>query len=305
MSAEAPAGRPDIAGPLDLAGQAAALRTAFRTRLVLISPPRTGSTAVARLLWQHAAVGYHCHEPFEAGYWAPDPGAGPQAAERILRNPMRVSDGERVPIADVPEGAGLLIKEMSFQLTREQFLKLAALATAPIVFVMREPALCVTSRLRIVRELSGAQSFPAFESGWPSLGEQVEQCKHHGIDYVLVDSADLRAQPAETALALVRRLGLPEQEGLHVWSPRPDLQLCLPEIGSLMGAVRAADDPFYRRVLSSDRVQASDEVDWAAQQARIEQAGLGEQVAQWRELHRELLADPHRVLALPAEEAVR
>jgi hypothetical protein len=43
----------------------------FGDRIVVLSPPRSGSTPVARMLWETAvfASGYHCHEPFEARYW--------------------------------------------------------------------------------------------------------------------------------------------------------------------------------------------------------------------------------------------
>ncbi|WP_151898230.1 hypothetical protein [Streptomyces sp. C8S0] len=80
----------------------AALTDVYETRLALISPPRTGSTAVARLLWQHPAVTHHCHEPFEACYWGDQ---GLESVESILTNPMEVESGGRVPLADVPAAA--------------------------------------------------------------------------------------------------------------------------------------------------------------------------------------------------------
>jgi hypothetical protein len=267
----------------------AELANAYGTRLALVSPPRTGSTAVARLLWQHPAITHHCHEPYEACYWG-DQGA--ESVESCLRNPMEVETGERVALADVPSGSGLLVKEMSFQLSAAQFDQLAGFTTAPLVFVMSDPRLSTTSRLRIVRELSGAETFPPFESGWQSLREQLEFCRQRDIPYVLVDSDDLRADPAGVTAALMAAVGLPSAAGLESWSPRPGLQLCSPEVGALMSDVRRADDPFYRKVLGSTGIQPRDEVDWARENAAVAAAGLSDDVEKWCHFHEEMRADP-------------
>ncbi|TLP50887.1 hypothetical protein [Microbispora triticiradicis] len=275
------------------------LAEAYPHRVVLISPPRTGSTAVARLLWQHALITHHCHEPFEACYWG---GQGAESVTACLGNPMRVATGDRVRLADVPPGSGLLIKEMSFQLTTDQFDDLAGIATAPLIFVMSDPRLSTTSRLRIVRELSEASTFPPFESGWPSLAGQVARCRELGIPYVLVESDDLRADPAGMTAALVAAVGLPSQAGLEKWSPRPGLQLCSPEVGALMSDSRRTDDPFYRKVLSSTGIQPRARVDWAREEALISAAGLAGDVETWLGLYRELRADPGR-LGVPGQAA--
>lgn len=159
-------------------------------------------------------------------------------------------------MAEVPRGSGLLVKEMSFQLDAAQFDALAVIATLPLVFVMSDPQLSTTSRLGIVRELSGSTTFRPFESGWQSLCEQLARCRRQGIPYVLVDSDDLRADPAGMTPALVAAIGLPPKPGLETWSPRPGLQLCSPEVGALMSDARRADDPFYRKVLGSPGIQA-------------------------------------------------
>ncbi|WP_305787977.1 hypothetical protein [Symbioplanes lichenis] len=272
------------------------LAEVYPRRVVLVSPPRTGSTAVARLLWQHPLITHHCHEPFEACYWGAQ---GPESVAAILNNPMRVAVGDRVRLTEVPPGSGLLIKEMSFQLSTGQFDELAGLATAPPIFVMSDPRLSTTSRLRIVRELTQASTFPPFESGWPSLAAQVARCRERDLPYVLIDSEDLRADPAGMAAALVAALGLPSRAGLEEWSPRPGLQLVAPEVGALMGSSRRTDDPFYRKVLSSTGVQPRARVDWDREEAMIAAAGLSDEVEAWRDIHRALRADPHR-LGVPA-----
>ena len=267
----------------------AALSSTCDPRAVLISPPRTGSTAVARILWQHTAFRYHCHEPFEAMYWG---GKGFGSASDVLLNPIEVRGGARVSLASRQLPGGVLMKEMSFQLDAGQFEYLAALATLPVIFVMRDPRLSTTSRLRIVRELDGTDTFPAFESGWSSLLDQVTACRRNGIPYVLVDSDDLRADPDGMALALQDVLGLREEPDLHSWAPRPGLRLCSPEVGALMSSVRQADDPFYRRVLSSEGIQPPDRVDWDRENRLISDAGLAADVEAWCETYFALRDDP-------------
>ncbi len=267
----------------------AELANAYQTRVVLISPPRTGSTAAARLLWQHSAITHHCHEPFESCYWG---NQGEESVRNCLFNPMEIDTGDRVPLADVPYGSGLLVKEMSFQLSAGQFGVLARIATVPLVFVMCDPRLSTTSRLRIVRQLSGADTFPPFESGWQSLYEQLELCRQRGIPYALVDSDDLRADPVGVTAALMAAIGLPSAAGLEAWLPRPGLQLCSPEVGALMSDVRRKDDPFYRKVLGSTGIQPRDAVDWDQENAMISAAGLSDDVEKWLRCYEELRADP-------------
>jgi len=274
----------------------AALRAAFPTRIALISPPRTGSTPVARLLWQHSAVSHHCHEPFEGRYWAE---AGSPLARPNLGELMAVDTGERTRVERVPAGAGVLVKEMSFQLDTAEFALLAGLVTVPVVFVVRDPRLATTSRLRVVGELYDASTFPPFESGWPSLAAQVRRCADLGVPHVVVDSGDLRADPDAVVPALLDRLGLAREPGLGDWKPRPGLELCAPEVGALMSERRRRDDPFYRRVLGSTGVQPPDEVDWAAEEAAIRSAGLSEAVAEWLATYTELRTGD-AALALPA-----
>jgi hypothetical protein len=265
------------------------LADVYPTRVVLVSPPRTGSMAVARLLWQHPAITHHCHEPFEACYWG-DQGA--ESVRNCLHNPMEIATGDRVPLADVPRESGLLVKEMSFQLDAAKFDVLAGLATAPLIFVMSDPRLSTTSRLRVVRELSGTTTFPPFESGWQSLHELLARCRQGGIPYVLVDSDDLRADPAGMTVALMAAIGLPSGAGLAVWSPRPGLQLCSPEVGALMSEVRRSDDPFYRKVLGSAGIQPRGAVDWVHEAALVSAAGLADEVETWLRLYQEMRADP-------------
>jgi len=270
----------------------AELAEVYGTRVVLISPPRTGSSAVARLLWQHPMITHHCHEPFEAVYWGSQ---GADSVDNCLRNPMEIEAGQRVTLSDVPPGSGLLVKEMSFQLSADQFEQLTGLTSAPLVFVMCDPRLSTTSRLRIVREFNDADTFPPFESGWPSLHGQVEFCRQRDIPYALIDSDDLRSDPAGVAAALIAAIGLPPADGLDTWAPRPGLQLCSPEVGALMSEARRTDDPFYRRVLGSTGIQPRGDVDWDREHAVISAARLSRDVETWLGHYEELRANPGRI----------
>lgn len=277
-----------VAGPY--AELARSLRR-FETRVSLLSPPRTGSTVVARLLWQRPELTHHCHEPFEASYWSD---AGVESVANVLTRPMEIATGQRVPLATIERG-GLLIKEMTFQMGPDELRFAAQTATCPVLFVVRDPRLSTTSRLRIVKELSNADTFAPIESGWPSLDEQVQWLRAEAIPYVIVDSERLRAAPGPALAGLATRLGLSPWADDPSWTPRPGLSLCTPEVGALMGEGRTADDPFYRRVLSSTGVEPPDAVDWDREEHRIAQAGLTRPVAEWMAIHERLLDDPNLV----------
>lgn len=263
----------------------------FETRIALLSPPRTGSTLVARLLWQLPEITHHCHEPFEAVYWG---GAGADSAAEAMLHPMEIATGKRVPAASI-DGGGLLIKEMTFQLGSSEARFVAYLATRPVVLVVRDPRLSTTSRLRIIKEISNADTFPPVEGGWQALDEQVRLLRSIGVPYVIVDSDRLRTDPQPVLAELAVRTRLSSWPVDPSWQPRRGLQLCTPEVATLMGEKRALDDPFYRRALSSTGIQPVDAVNWDHEESQIARAGLTEHVAEWMEIYRRLLDDEQLV----------
>jgi hypothetical protein len=123
----------------------------------------------------------------------------------------------------------------------------------------------------------------------------VARCRERDIPYVLLDSDDLRADPAGMTAALITAIGLPSQARLDEWAPRPGLQLCSPEVGALMSDTRRTDDPFYRKVLSSTGIQPRTRVDWSSEEALIEAAGLAGEVETWQGLYQDLRQNPYRV----------
>src|SRR5439155_71560 len=94
---------------------------------VIVAPPRSASTALARILWQHHAVRFYAHEPYGAVYHE---GAPPARAEEALREPV---DLDETVGGKSAEAAGLVVKEMTFQDGR-LFPDLAAHTEWPVVF---------------------------------------------------------------------------------------------------------------------------------------------------------------------------
>jgi hypothetical protein len=227
------------------AGVASALAERLRERhgevYVVLSPPRTASTAISRILWNHPQVGWYSHEPFEPTWYE---GAGVERAAQLLDAPS--------PVADLGgRGAGrhLAIKEMTFQVG-DAFPLLSELATRPMVFVIRDPRLTIASRMKVLRRSGRPEAFPPRESGWEDLARQLAHVRREGIPHVVVDSGDLRSSPQTAVPALLARLGLPFTPDLLAWESSEATGLSV---------VSGADDPFYQRVLGSQGIEPATE----------------------------------------------
>jgi hypothetical protein len=200
---------------------------------VLIGPPRTASTAVSRILWNHEQVGFYCHEPFEPTWYEDAP----------LERAAELLDAA-APVAQLGgRGAGrrLVVKEMTFQVG-DAFPLLAALATRPLVFLIRDPRLTIASRMKVLRRSGRPELFPLRESGWEDLERQLEHVRRNGIPHVVLDSSELRRAPEALVPPLLARLGL---------TFTPDLLRWEASAATGLSAVSGAEDPFYRRVLDS------------------------------------------------------
>jgi len=209
---------------------------------VLVGPPRTASTAVSRILWNHERVGFYSHEPFEPTWYEH---AGLERAAELLEAPDRV--GDLAPArAGGDGGEALVVKEMTFQVG-DAFPLLAALATRPIVFLIRDPRLTIASRMKVLRRAGRPEVFPTRESGWEDLARQLAYVRREGIRHVVVDSSDLRREPERVVPRLLATLGLPFTPELLRWES---------SAATGLSAVSGADDPFYRRVLGSTGIEA-------------------------------------------------
>ncbi|HEX4806077.1 MAG TPA: hypothetical protein VFU94_09265 [Conexibacter sp.] len=218
-------------------GLAERLRERHGEVYVLLGPPRTASTAVSRILWNHPAVGFYSHEPFEPTWYE---GAGVERAAELLDAPEPVAG-----LGGRGAGSALVVKEMTFQVG-DAFPLLAALATRPIIVLIRDPRLTIASRMKVLRRSGRPEVFPLRESGWEDLVRQLAHMRAEGIPHVVVDSSELRRAPETVAPALLARLGLPFTPDLLTWRSSSATGL---------SAVSGSDDPFYQRVLDSTGIE--------------------------------------------------
>ncbi|MFD9737223.1 hypothetical protein [Umezawaea sp. NPDC059074] len=197
--------------------------------LVIVSPPRCGSTALARSFWRHDRFRWYCHEPFDLVYHA---GAGLDSVRTALAKSLD---------DDSPGGTGLVVKEMTFQ-ARGHLPDLMGLATLPLVFLLRDPRRAILSRAR-QRDRAGDEPwFPHRESGWHDLLGALATAREHAVPHVVVDFDLLRGDPGSVLPALCRAVGVEFTPRMLSWPSRGDLDL-----GQLGGAQRH----WYEQVLTS------------------------------------------------------
>lgn len=204
---------------------------------VLLGPPRTASTAVSRILWNHPQIGWYSHEPFEPTWYER---ADVSRAAELLEAPEPVG-----ALGGRGSGRGLVVKEMTFQVG-DAFPLLAELATQPVVFLIRDPRLTIASRMKVLRRSGRPEVFPTRESGWEDLARQLAYVREHEIPHVVVDTSDLRRSPETAAAALLATLDLPFSPDLLAWGA---------SAAKGLSAVSGADDPFYQRVLDSQGIE--------------------------------------------------
>jgi hypothetical protein len=220
------------------AGLAERLRRRHGEVYVLLGPPRTASTAISRILWNHERVGWYSHEPFEGTWYQHAP---VERAADLLDAPEPVAD-----LGGRGSGRALVVKEMTFQVG-DAFPLLASIATRPVLVLIRDPRLAIASRMRVLRRSGRPEVFPLRESGWDDLRRQLAHLRREAIPHLVVDSSDLRARPAEVVPTLLARLGLPFTPDLLTWQSSEATGL---------SSVSGADDPFYQRVLGSTGLEA-------------------------------------------------
>jgi hypothetical protein len=246
--------------------------------IVIVSPPRSASTALSRILWNHPAVAFYCHEPFEPVFFNGVPAA---AVVERLEQPLEL----RTVIAGKPEvapgEATLLVKEISFQVGGA-FDKLAALTRKPLVFIIRDPRLTIESRMKVIEHYRGRPTFDPQEFGWVELAEQVAACRAAGTPYVLVEATRFRERPAEISRSVFARLGLAFDEDLLRWSPVPEVDLA---------GLRGPGDRYFQRVLASTGVEPPTEA-IPPLDAFPAEGGFRARVEEALAIYAELLQDP-------------
>lgn len=218
----------DVAAALD----SAAAR--FDPRFVILAPPRTASTALARVLWEHPSIGHYVHEPFDRLYHR---GAGVNALAAAFDAPNEVAARTR---EDRTGGRGVVVKEMTFQVGR-LIEPLSRFSDAPLIFLIRDPRRSVMSRMR---QVGGGtpECFPLMETGWADLMDQIAFCTRLSRPFVVLDAGDLREWPRVVLPRLFDRLGLTWQSSVLHWTPAGETRL---------GRLDGDQDDWYQEVLGS------------------------------------------------------
>lgn len=212
-------------------GLARQVRSGFDPVLILLSPPRSGSTALARAFWRHPAFGGYVHEPFDRAYHH---SGGPATVLAAVADPL-----------DVGGGAGLILKEMTFQ-AGPSAAELAAATDLPVVLTVRDPRLAIESRMRQRARAGQRAAFPPEESGWRDLLSILRRFRAERIEYALVDTTRLRARPADVLGALCARLGLPYVPEMLDWPSADTVNL---------GQLADEQAHWYERVLRASGFQ--------------------------------------------------
>ena len=251
---------------------------------VIVSPPRCSSTAFARVFWEQPSVRYYFHEPFETTYYQ---GEGLPEVIAKLDAPLDLTSIKHY--AAETSAHALTIKEMPYQVG-DNFPLLAALATKPLIFLMRDPRLQIASRREKKIEGGASPLYPFVESGWHLLKQQIAYCRERGIDCLLVDSTDFRGRPSVIFPQVMERFGLAWSDECLEWQACEDV-----ELDNLGGAHRH----LYGEVLASTGLKPDlsmvPTLDFFP-----EEDGVRAHVNHCLEIYRELRQAPERVLPFSA-----
>lgn len=267
--------------PPPLPAEFAAIRDKYSDVFVVLAPPRTSSTAMARLFWEQPAVGYYSHEPFEVTYYDDAPlGEVVDKLEQPLD--VRGLKGDPASVG----GDALVVKEMPYQVG-DNFPVLAGLATRCLLFLLRDPCQNIASRIEMKEEVGDSPLFPLIETGWELVARQVDQARAAGVPFMVVDTNEMRNNPEAILSQVFGRLGLPFSAEMLSWKSLPDIDL-----DNLGGR----HSHLYRRVLESTGLQPALEpipgVDFFP-----DEGGVRAHVERCLTIYRSLLAVDERVSA--------
>jgi len=254
------------------------IRSKYSAVYAILAPPRCSSTALARVFWEHPSVLYYCHEPFDVLYYRNG------NVRDALSNIEQAQPLVRVKRNKLAKSSSLVIKEMTFQVG-QNFPLLLSLATRPLLFLLRNPAASIWSRMQKLKEGGQNPLFPPTESGWDDLWAQVMYCRALDLPYLIVDSTDFRNSPCILLRKVFAQLELPFSEEVLSWRPVEDMTL-----GSLDGA----QDHWYQRVLNSNGIQPADE-EVPDITCFPEAEGVREHVRRCLNVYESLCADAQRV----------
>lgn len=218
------------------------IRKKYQEIYVIISPPRCSSTAFARVFWGHPVISFYCHEPFDVMYYEK---LDLTDVLKALKNPLKL---EGFKNSYLPTN-NLVIKEMTFQVG-QQFSFIASLTKNPIIFLIRDPRLSISSRIKKLTETGRSPVFPIIESGWNSLNHQINQCRQNNIPYLIVDSKSFRNFPEFIFKTIFNEIGIDFSSDLLHWKPAVNVNL---------GNLGDQQKSWYQRVLESKGIQIENE----------------------------------------------
>lgn len=277
----------DLAPEPKLPAEFEAVRRRYPEIYTIVAPPRCSSTALARVFWEQPSIAYYCHEPFEISYYRQAPLT--EVAEKLLQ-PLDLATIKCA--SSGPDASSLVVKEMPYQVG-ECFHLLAALATAPLVFLVRDPRLNIASRIEKKQEVGDSPFFPLVETGWELVQAQIDYCRRHSVPHLIVSAADFRNRPTEIFPELFSRLDLSFSRQMLSWRACEHV-----EIDNLEGD----HSHLYTSVLSSTgltpEVEELPPLEWFPVEA-----GVRDHVARCLEIYRTLLDSPARLQL--ATEAVQ
>ncbi|MEA3357205.1 MAG: hypothetical protein U9Q67_02125 [Patescibacteria group bacterium] len=208
---------------------------------LIIAPPRSASTSLARVLFNNSKIKSYDHEPCD--YYCHD------------------NAGIESIINELKKHAPDLIKEMTFQMGTGKVSKIfLEKARKPIIFQIRHPHLTIESRIRMVLNVMLDDSevqesikdriknavskqvydslddiltekvFPLEYIGWEALENQIMYCNENDISYIVTDAYDFRNHPKEHVTELCKRLGLEFEDQMINWEKAPKFIIAnLPE----------------------------------------------------------------------------
>ena len=227
---------------LEITSFAERLKAKYGKIVVIISPPRCASTALARFLWHQPDFRYYTHEPYETVYYNGD---DLTVMQGHLLNPLDLTK----VYCSQPRGNGMIIKEMPYQVG-EHFNDLVSLATMPLIFLIRDPKLNIKSKIDKRLQTKQPVKFPFIETGWELIDQQIKQCETKDINFVLIEATEMRNNPTEILSRLSHQLGLPFSPKMLHWQRAPHINL---------DNLEGKHHHLYERVLESSGIEAPTE----------------------------------------------
>lgn len=239
---------------------------------IILSPPRSCSTLIARIFWEHPNLGFFVMEPFDGVYQRR---RSVDDAMAVIRQPRPLTD----MIREKRAGNAILIKEITYHVD-EYFTSFIRFTTRPVVFAVRDPRLTIHSRMTKLREGGRSSIFPHEESGWAALRRQVQFCRAQSISYLIIDGTLLRCFPTQLVSKIFETVGLPLTEPPMSWHPASHVDFGIGE----------GLDYFFDRALRSTSIEPPDPSIPGIAAFPVE-GGMRQHVSECLEIYKEILDD--------------